>query len=505
MFRCLYRLHSLPGSHVLRSTLGRRTISTNGDAPPNGDILRMLEECKRVASTPHRAKIFSSAYKQIAALNKPIKRANDPVLFEMFNVGEGIRTRIQCVLDGKWESEEEYQRLHPRRPKPVATGRQATYTHSGEPGRPMGSKANAVPVPPANAQAYVNELSTARGIGPAKARQLVENGCTGLDHLRKTPALMEMLTPKQYISIKYLDATGTPVIREEAEQVLGIVRSALQDLDDEARAMMERFSADQELRETYESRIFDWDLVHVGPYRRGFPIAQEVDIVAFSDRVGGVPSPTDPPPDVGGTVYPTTPFLEPIARTIRYDSRGRPPLPLHIAKGYRRSFQVAASPLLNTIIPALRRRGLVVDDMRPSSHRWQGIVKIGHSDADIRVMDLTVAPTVCRGAAMLALTGDAEFWRHLTEQAKRSGLLLNGWGLWKWNGKEKEWVRVEPDDGSDYLTEDAILAHLGHEPVDPGRRNFSFLVKRTHRTSDKVLKPLLKSTKHDGDAQRRLK
>jgi DNA polymerase beta len=83
----------------------------------------------------------------------------------------------------------------------------------------------------------------------------------------------------------------------------------------------------------------------------------------------------------------------------------------------------------------------------------------------------SLVPQKSKGAALLALTGDNEFWHDVCTRAARHGLLLNEFGLWRW---------VDVGEGSWELlcseSEEEIMDHIGMAYVPPEKRNFAFLV-----------------------------
>jgi DNA polymerase beta len=87
-----------------------------------------------------------------------------------------------------------------------------------------------------------------------------------------------------------------------------------------------------------------------------------------------------------------------------------------------------------------------------------------------------------KGAALLALTGDLEFNKHLRMRAHDHGCHLNEFGLWRWQGVKGEDSAEDPERGYWEMvkaeTEEEILDVLGMEWVEPERRNFKFVVKR---------------------------
>ena len=122
-----------------------------------------------------------------------------------------------------------------------------------------------------------------------------------------------------------------------------------------------------------------------------------------------------------------------------------------------------------------------------------------------------MAPVKSRGAAVLALTGDAEFLAALRIAATRLGMYLNEYGLWRWHanrrsdasaqdphaaaaadvseesakeGFAKEEAKEEKEEESGYWeliqaeSEAAIFEELGMPWVPPEKRNFEFLKEK---------------------------
>jgi hypothetical protein len=80
-----------------------------------------------------------------------------------------------------------------------------------------------------------------------------------------------------------------------------------------------------------------------------------------------------------------------------------------------------------------------------------------------------------RGAALLSLTGDVEFNRHIRSRALELGLHLNEYGLWRWEGEgdgNGYWALLKAE------TEEEILTELNMEFIEPERRNFSFILDK---------------------------
>jgi DNA polymerase beta len=92
-------------------------------------------------------------------------------------------------------------------------------------------------------------------------------------------------------------------------------------------------------------------------------------------------------------------------------------------------------------------------------------------------------PSASRGAALVGLTGDAEFNRHLRAKANKLGMRLNEFGLWKrpdgWKLSDKtdtkdddEWVLIPT------TSEEDIFNEIGEGWIEPEKRNFNNLLGR---------------------------
>lgn len=110
---------------------------------------------------------------------------------------------------------------------------------------------------------------------------------------------------------------------------------------------------------------------------------------------------------------------------------------------------------------------------------------------------ISLVPQKSRPTALLALTGDDELTKHMRKKAERQGMLLNEYGLWKWNTSQPpslenpETAPISPSDEAD-ASEDAaapegfwglvptpteadVFKELGVRYVPPERRNWGFV------------------------------
>jgi len=151
--------------------------------------------------------------------------------------------------------------------------------------------------------------------------------------------------------------------------------------------------------------------------------------------------------------------------------------------------------LISHIINPLQDLGILSEPMHPGATKWEGWLRIPDRNGEgmtwesrpnrreglanktgtfIRV-DFNYAPKGSKGAALLALTGDRDFFSDIQSRAAKLGMYLNEYGLWKWDSTDSssmdrgEWTFIEGRD------EEAILKEIGIEYVEPEKRNFSFL------------------------------
>lgn len=98
----------------------------------------------------------------------------------------------------------------------------------------------------------INELTRVSGIGPAKAKELVDSGITSIEDLKKNK---EKLNHHQRIGLKYLEDFEKRIPREEIQQIEAIIKKHLADND-----------------EKYEATI-------CGSYRRGKADSGDIDVL----------------------------------------------------------------------------------------------------------------------------------------------------------------------------------------------------------------------------------
>ncbi|KAJ7069499.1 hypothetical protein C8F01DRAFT_1048194 [Mycena amicta] len=397
------------------STSGRtlwtqcRVYSTSG---PNHAILDMLrrnkdEEAESPTKNPFKVRAFTSAINIISKLDSPIRSADEVKALK--GVGPGILRRIQVFF-------EETRHAPAVDEAAVEASKRDRLARS--------------------------ELEQIPGIGPAKARALVDAGCTTIQQLQKTPKYLEMLSKHQQIGVQYFRRLSR-VSRSEAETVAQFIRDSVSP---------------------------KYEIIIAGSYRRGSPDSSDIDLVIFHPEHVHVP-------------FPDTPQ----ASSASKRKRGPPK-------------KESRSVLKTNLLPALTERGILAAALSSGDLKWQGIVRIPEpaafggdrsgerqrrvaaidsGEGSYRRLDLNLVAQKSRGAALLTFTGDTELIRDLRLRASKAGLHLNEFGLWRWNGNGAESDNDEPGTGSGFWelvrseTEEEVLAELGMEYLAPTDRNFS--------------------------------
>jgi len=163
--------------------------------------------------------------------------------------------------------------------------------------------------------------------------------------------------------------------------------------------------------------------------------------------------------------------------------------------------------LHDDVIPLLQKKGLVAETVSINSISWQGIVRLPESSESsaerlaaieeisghYRIMHITIIPQESRGAGLLTLTGDSAFDKTMFDAAKKLNLHLDNHGLWSWHSDdgndtpEDAW-KVSDSSGHWRLvksaTENDIFEELGMDFIEPEKRNFLFVWKRSTSNPD---------------------
>ncbi|KAF9006834.1 Nucleotidyltransferase [Hymenopellis radicata] len=438
---------------------------------PNADILEMLHECRRQCLDGYKAYSFATAYNSVAALTTRLTGPDDARLRVMKGVGAGIRERVRRRLAGQ----------------SVTQILRAKFDEDALLAKEKKSKAlRRKKIMESDDKDLLKEIKRVPGLGDVAALKLIEMGCESLEHLKQSSELQSILTDRQRNNVKYYQTVQSRVSRPEAECIRDFLERMLRNPAHEVSE-----SGDHE----------QWQVHHVGDYRLGHEESSAIDLVVFHPNFHDTPhAPTLPPSYLlnwaSGKGYPTSladQSADQPSRTGRKNpAAGRRALPFW--KKWSRYDEIISSPLLTKIIPAIRQHSLLLTGLtedKEQTLRWRGIVNVPFElgwvmNPRYRQMDLTLAPYKSYGAAFLALTGDDEFLQHCTIAAARSGLLLNEYGLWKWEegaepppvpkrrkqSKEPftgQWVLMEEER---LLTEQGLFDRIGIEWVVPEKRNF---------------------------------
>ncbi|KAH7909820.1 hypothetical protein BJ138DRAFT_1154374 [Hygrophoropsis aurantiaca] len=298
-------------------------------------------------------------------------------------------------------------------------------------------------------QQILKSLQTVSGVGPKTAKDLFEAGCTSIVEMH-APQYMELLSHTQKIGLRFHHHLQCPLSRHQAETI--------------SQFISENISAKFEIQ-------------LAGSYRRGASSSPDIEMLIFHPSHVHVPT---PPPPAG-----ESPKRR--ATTVFRNS-------------YTPVREAQNSLLLRDVIAPLENKGLIAATSISGSKKWQGIVRIpemvdgGWEERGSRLqqlrcdkgvymrMDLTLVPMKSRGAALLALTGDSEFYTELGARASRLGMHLNEFGLWRWEPEESTTEGdVTSSNGKGYWaflqgeSESEIMRELGMEYVAPEKRNFGFL------------------------------
>ncbi|KAF7298791.1 DNA polymerase [Mycena indigotica] len=403
-----------------RLSLPFRVYSTAG---PNQAVLEMLradkdEETQNPDKNPFKVRAFTSAINVISELDYPIQSADE--VKSLKGVGPGILRRIREFL-GETE---------PARKSGLSTKVDERAVQAVK-----------------KAQLARSELEQIPGIGVAKAKVLVEAGCTTIKQLQTTPRFLALLTKQQQIGVQYFRKLSR-VSRSEAETVVQFIRDAVPP---------------------------KYEVILGGSYRRGSQDSSDIDLIILH-------------PDHVHVPFPQT-----------AQKRGAPP------KSARPLLKTNFLPpltdrgLLAATLSAgdLKWQGIVripeaVTSNSDRSMQWQRrLAAIKAGEGSYRRLDINMVAQKSRGAALLAFTGDTEFNRQLRLRASKAGLHLNEFGLWRWNrnGDNIDTIESEPGNGNGFWelvrsdTEEEVLSELGMSYLPPEERNLAKVIKKPEPTT----------------------
>ncbi|KAJ7601029.1 hypothetical protein C8J56DRAFT_911894 [Mycena floridula] len=287
------------------------------------------------------------------------------------------------------------------------------------------------PPPHAPDMRVISLLHSVPGIGRETARLLEESGCRSLEDLQQ-PQFASQLGEDQKMSLKY-HLLASSISRTQVEVVVDLVRS--------------------HIPSTLE-------FIPVGEYRRNFERNSMLEFLLFDHSLiePPVPSKTD-------------------GKSAR--QRLKPPFRKPWSK------EKGPGPLSTYITDYLSDCGVISDTQNLHFNQWTGFLRIPElgEDEEERLQqieakqgsftraNITYAPSMSRGTAMLFLTGDQEFLKYICTQAQGMGLYLDEYGLWR-PTSPTVWDQLSSE------TEAQVFEELGLDFVNPDKRNFANLRRR---------------------------
>ncbi|KAF8827860.1 hypothetical protein HHX47_DHR4000720 [Lentinula edodes] len=547
--RCARGLGDLGGVRLVGTyeTKGKEREKENDgkekEQTTNERIIRVLEQARtqetlRADRDRYRIRALNRAMKEIGYLEREIRDEGD--VEGLKGVG-GMKRELRGVVRGVLRDVRDIR-------EGMDKGGMGETGRNGGEGKGEGKRAK-----DQARMRIVHELLGVPGLGLTTAKELVHLGVTSIHqlqhylHLESTSTnsnspphplhpLSSHLTKTQLTNLRYLTHILHPASRSDTTRVHALIKALLPP---------------------------QYEVVCVGAYRRGFPISQRVDVCLFHPLFGVGVGRDVPRPGLGvgrgrprererdvegeeGRDYLTNISLKtPIPRKhpsntkLKPDRRGRVELafrsPAVIPGAVR-----ARSMFLNEVVPALKAGGLVPQgdgcdgEISVGQWKWTGVVRVPevlkhpegeeeggeveleslrsrllalrtpHNPQNVfRKLDLSMAPMPSKATALLFLTGDVEFVRDMRMRADRMGLVLNEFGLWRWDAEGDEEGDAEgegevgegeeggvPTFGSWTLiptpTEHALFAALGIEYIPPEKRNYSFLLSRWSKATGRL-------------------
>ncbi|KAH8085423.1 hypothetical protein BXZ70DRAFT_1080272 [Cristinia sonorae] len=307
------------------------------------------------------------------------------------------------------------------------------------------------------------ELRKAPGIGLTRAMELASKGCYSLSQLHE-PKFQQLLTPHVRKVLEWYDVTRQHATLEQAQAITDFIRDNL-------------------------SQKFE--VVLAGSHRRG-QTSETINILLFHPNYVYIPTPSD-----------------------NGDETQR--------KRETNNAVTGKVSMEMDVIHTLRSRGLIAADASQGVRVWKGIARVPQKDDDqkwesrwdrlegiqaktgeFRSVEIVyvfifvscilrlqssfrLAPVKSRGAALLVNTGDRNFCTDMMDSAKRLGMHLDDFGLWR---REEPNTPLPADDLSENITptrpnghwlliagetEESIFEELNRPFVEPEKRNFGFL------------------------------
>lgn len=329
----------------------------------------------------------------------------------------------------------------------------AVYLHEGDEHAASSSKeglssVQREPVPELDIETRkkaIASLQLVPGIGKKLATDLVNEGCLSLQHLRD-PHFKDLLSPPIQVGVEFIDHILQEVTREQTESSIALIRDALEP--------------------TFEIHA-------VGPFRRGLPSSPSLSLLLLHPSYNPpLPTPAYPPDEPG-----------------KGKKRGRNP------HAFRPAYSAGSQSTLmaRRVLKRLTEEGVIAGVLSSSTELSVAVVRMpraGESREErlraverregvFRKAEFHLAPFKSKAAALLALTGDAEFLRDAQTRALEQRMHLSEYGLWQWVSldspryeDEGKWERME------VASEQELFEKLGMAWVEPEKRNFGFVVGR---------------------------
>ncbi|KAI0087007.1 hypothetical protein BDY19DRAFT_321676 [Irpex rosettiformis] len=284
---------------------------------------------------------------------------------------------------------------------------------------------------------HVETLSQVPGIGHARAAELVEVGATTIEDLRK-PQYYDLLTNAQQAFLDFQDDLNKVSDTQAAHRVQETVRSAL--------------------KPTVE-------VILVGDHRRGLQQSISTQLLIIDPAHEHLPTPAS----TGNVASYSVNRLEATEGNMAPES-----------------------------IELLKRRGILAAELRCSTHKWSGLVRVSGKNIDgdwesqiqrvkgikehqgeFRRADLVFVPAKSRAAALIMCTGDEFMVNIIRKKADELGLKFNEFGLWRLKvmGEQEERAARKPESWElvPTETEEDFFAELGLEWIEPEKRNLGYL------------------------------
>ncbi|KAJ2927491.1 hypothetical protein H1R20_g9607, partial [Candolleomyces eurysporus] len=246
----------------------------------------------------------------------------------------------------------------------------------------------------------VIDLQKVPGIGRVKAQALVDAGCWNIASLIRSDQYHSVLTAQQKICLKYIDHLDKTTSREQAESVLQAVESSI---SPQYRAVL------------------------AGEYRRGLSDISTIVIMLIHSSYVHVPMPTELPP-----IFEDRATLAKRKNIIKKRERSST-----LTKAARKT-----SLLHTEVLPSLKSKEIAFDTISEtlSASEESSAASVASAlqipPGEYRRLVIHFMPQKSRATALLALTGDDDLNRYMRKRAERMGMLLNEYGLWKWNFSE---------------------------------------------------------------------